>query len=133
MNLKLLHRLYAAGVFIVTLVIYWMTVQLQFLFGIAVSLLPQAIIFSTTSPGTPFFLIIGNIFSKIPFFENIGLKINLISVFSSALTTFFLYLIAVKLINIFKGKNQKHPLMRLQLYRSSYRSFFTCIQRYILV
>ncbi|MCZ7615015.1 MAG: DUF2723 domain-containing protein [Ignavibacteriaceae bacterium] len=58
-------------------------------------------------PGAPFFLILGNIFSKIPFFENVGFKINLISVLSSALSVFLLYLIAVKLINIFTGKNQK--------------------------
>jgi len=105
MNLKLLHRLYAAGVFLVTLVIYWMTVQPSVSFWdcgefIAASYYLQV----PHPPGAPFFLILGNIFSKIPFLENVGYKINLISVFSSALSVLLLYLVAVKLINIFKGK-----------------------------
>ena len=105
MNLKLLHRLYAAGVFLVTLIIYWMTVQPSVSFWdcgefIAASYYLQV----PHPPGAPFFLILGNIFSKIPFLENVGYKINLISVFSSALSVLFLYLVAVKLINIFKGK-----------------------------
>jgi hypothetical protein len=105
MNLKLLHRIYAAGVFLVTLVVYWMTVQPSVSFWdcgefIAASYYLQI----PHPPGAPFFLILGNIFAKIPFFENIGFKINLISVFSSALSVFFLYLIAVKLINIFNNK-----------------------------
>jgi len=108
MNLKLLHRLYAAGVFLVTLVIYWMTVQPSVSFWdcgefIAASYYLQV----PHPPGAPFFLILGNIFSKIPFFENVGFKINLISVFSSALAVVFLYLIAVKLINIFKSEKPK--------------------------
>ena len=105
MNPKLLHRLYAAGVFLVTLVIYWMTVQPSVSFWdcgefIAASYYLQV----PHPPGAPFFLILGNIFSKIPFLENVGYKINLISVFSSALAVLFLYLVAVKLINIFRGK-----------------------------
>ncbi len=105
MNLKLLHRIYAAGVFLITLVIYWMTVQPSVSFWdcgefIAASYYLQV----PHPPGAPFFLILGNIFSKIPFLENVGYKINLISVFSSALSVLFLYLVAVKLINIFKGK-----------------------------
>jgi hypothetical protein len=105
MNLKLLHRVYAAGVFLITLVIYWMTVQPSVSFWdcgefIAASYYLQV----PHPPGAPFFLILGNIFSKIPFLENVGYKINLISVFSSALSVLLLYLVAVKLINIFKGK-----------------------------
>ncbi|MFI5236595.1 MAG: protein O-mannosyl-transferase family [Ignavibacteriales bacterium] len=105
MDLKLLHRIYAACVFLVTLIIYWMTVQPTVSFWdcgefIAASYYLQV----PHPPGAPFFLLLGNVFSKIPFLENVGFKINLISVFSSALAVFFLYLIAVKLINIFKSK-----------------------------
>lgn len=105
MNLKILHRIYAAGVFIFTLVIYWMTAQPSVSFWdcgefIAASYYLQV----PHPPGAPFFLLLGNIFSKIPFFENVGFKVNLISVLSSALTAFLLFLVAAKLINIFKGK-----------------------------
>jgi hypothetical protein len=120
MNLKLLHRIYAAGVFLITLVVYWMTVQPSVSFWdcgefIAASYYLQV----PHPPGTPFFLIIGNIFSKIPFIENIGLKVNLISVFSSALAAFLLYLVAVKLINIFKGKKPETILDALVTYTSA--------------
>lgn len=120
MNLKLLHRLYAAGVFLVTLIVYSMTVQPSVSFWdcgefIAASYYLQV----PHPPGTPFFLIIGNIFSKIPFIENIGLKVNLISVFSSALSTFFLYLIAVKLINNFKGKKPETILDAIITYTAA--------------
>lgn len=120
MNLKLLHRIYAAGVFFVTLVVYWMTVQPSVSFWdcgefIAASYYLQV----PHPPGAPFFLILGNIFSKIPFFENVGFKINLISVFSSALSVFLLYLIAVKLINIFTGKKPETFSEALATYTAS--------------
>jgi len=120
MNLKLLHRIYAAGVFLVTLVIYWMTVQPSVSFWdcgefIAASYYLQV----PHPPGAPFFLILGNIFSKIPFIENIGFKINLISVFSSALSVLFLYLVAVKLINIFKGRKPETTFDAIATYTAA--------------
>ncbi len=120
MNLKLLHRIYAAGVFLITLVVYWMTVQPSVSFWdcgefIAASFYLQV----PHPPGTPFFLLLGNIFSKIPFFENIGFKVNLISVFSSALSVLFLYLVAVKLINIFKGKKPEKTFDAIATYTAA--------------
>ena len=109
MNLKHLHRVYAVIVFLVSLIVYWKTVQPSVSFWdcgefIAASFYLQV----PHPPGAPFFLLLGNVFSKIPFFENVGFRINLISVFSSAFAVFFLYLVAVKLINIFKGKNPEN-------------------------
>lgn len=120
MDLKLLHRIYAAGVFIVTLVVYWMTVQPSVSFWdcgefIAASYYLQV----PHPPGTPFFLILGNIFAKIPFFENVGFKINLISVFSSALAVFFLFLVTVKLINNYKGKRPETLLDAITTYTAA--------------
>jgi len=109
MNLKLLHRILAAVVFFISLYVYLATVQPTVSFWdcgefIAASYYLQV----PHPPGTPFFLILGNIFSKIPFVENIGLKVNLISVFSSAFAVLFLYLVAVKLINIYKGRKPEN-------------------------
>jgi Protein of unknown function (DUF2723) len=120
MNLKLLHRLYTAGVFLVTLIAYTITVQPSVSFWdcgefIAASYYLQV----PHPPGTPFFLIIGSIFSKIPFVDNIGLRVNLISVFSSALSVLFLYLVAVKLINIFKGKKPETILDAIVTYTAA--------------
>ncbi len=120
MNLKSLHRLYAAGVFLISLVVYWMTVQPSVSFWdcgefIAASYYLQV----PHPPGTPFFLILGNIFSKIPFFENVGFKVNLISVISSALAAFLLYLVAVKLINNYKGKKPESIIEAIVTYTAA--------------
>ena len=59
-------------------------------------------------PGAPLFLLIGRFFSMIPFVEDIALRINYISVISSALTIMFLYLSIVHLYREWKG-NLKSP------------------------
>jgi Protein O-mannosyl-transferase TMEM260-like len=55
-------------------------------------------------PGGPFWLLLGRIFSMIPFGSDIGYRINLVSVFSSALSILLLYSIAIKLIENYRGK-----------------------------
>jgi len=55
-------------------------------------------------PGGPFWLILGRIFSMIPFGANIGFRINLVSVFSSALSVLLLYFIVIKIIENYRGK-----------------------------
>ena len=64
-------------------------------------------------PGTPLYLLIGNIFSHIPIFDDIGARVNLISPIASALSVMLLYLIIVKLLIKFtdKEKNQKLPII----------------------
>ncbi len=54
-------------------------------------------------PGAPFYLLVGRIFSMIPFTEDIALRANFISVISSALTVMLLYLSIVHLIREWKG------------------------------
>ena len=105
MNLRTLHKVYAAAIFIISLIVYFSTAQPSVSFWdcgefIAASFYMQV----PHPPGAPFFLILGNVFSKIPFFSNIGFRVNLISVLSSAFAVFFLYLVAVKLINNYKGR-----------------------------
>ncbi len=120
MNLKLLHRLFGAGVFLFTLIVFWNTVQPSVSFWDCGEFIAAGYYLQVPHPpGAPFFLILGNILSKIPFFENIGFKVNLISVFSSALTALFLYLVAVKLINIFKGKKPETFLDAIATYTAS--------------
>ena len=58
-------------------------------------------------PGAPFFLLIGRIFSMIPFAENIAFRVNMMSVLSSAFSILFLFLIIVKLVENYKGKEFK--------------------------
>ena len=57
-------------------------------------------------PGSPLYLLLGNVFSSIPFFEDIGARVNLISPLVSALSVMFLYKIIVYLLEEFqKNKN----------------------------
>lgn len=103
MSNKVLNRIIAFAVFALSLIVYLMTVQPTVSFWdcgefIATSYLLQV----PHPPGTPLFLILGKIFSMIPFVDNIGLRVNMISVISSAFTVMFLYLVAVKLIQQYK-------------------------------
>ena len=63
-------------------------------------------------PGAPFYLLLGNIFSSFPIFNDIGAKVNFISPIASALSVMFLYLIIVYLIEEYRGK-QKIILIQL--------------------
>ena len=55
-------------------------------------------------PGAPLFLMIGKVFQIIIPFGDLGWRVNLAAVFSSAFTILFVYLITVKLIENFRGK-----------------------------
>ena len=50
-------------------------------------------------PGSPLYLLLGNVFSYLPFFSDIGARVNLISPIVSAFSVMFLYLIIVQLLN----------------------------------
>ncbi|GBD87401.1 hypothetical protein BMS3Abin03_01333 [bacterium BMS3Abin03] len=105
MNNKLMNRIFAAGVFIISLIQFWSTVQPSVSFWDCGEFIAAAFYMQVPHPpGAPFFLLLGNIFSKIPLADNFGLRVNFISVFSSAIAVMLLYLIAVKLINNYKGK-----------------------------
>ncbi|MEE9166371.1 MAG: DUF2723 domain-containing protein [Candidatus Neomarinimicrobiota bacterium] len=54
-------------------------------------------------PGSPLYLILGRIFSMIPFGEDIGFRVNLISPLVSALAVMFLYLIIVQFVSHWRG------------------------------
>jgi hypothetical protein len=105
MNYKLINRIFAAVVFLISLVVLLLTVQPSVSFWDAGEFIAAGYYLQVPHPpGTPFFLLLGRIFSMVPLAENIALRVNLISVISSALSILFLYLVAVKLIENFKGK-----------------------------
>ena len=55
-------------------------------------------------PGSPFFLLLGRIFSMIPFNEDIAFRVNIISPIVSALAVMLLYLSIVKVVTHWRGK-----------------------------
>ncbi|MBI5662426.1 MAG: DUF2723 domain-containing protein [Ignavibacterium album] len=120
MNLKTLNRIFAALVFIISLWQFAATVQPSVSFWDCGEFIAAAYYLQVPHPpGTPFFLIVGNIFSKIPFVENIGLRVNFVSVISSALSVLLLYLIAIKLIKNYKQKEPENLFEGLTLYISA--------------
>lgn len=117
MNYKIFHRVTAGVVFFISTLVLILTVQPSVSFWdcgefIAASYALQV----PHPPGAPFFLLLGKLFSFIPFGENIAYRINMISVFSSSLSVLLLYLIAVKLIENYRGKEPKDILDAIGTY-----------------
>ena len=105
MNHKLLHRIFAAVVLIIAGLTYLATMQPTVSFWDCGEFTASAYLMQVPHPpGTPFFLILGRIFSMIPFADNIGFRLNIVSVLSSAFTIMFLYLVAVKVIQNYRKK-----------------------------
>ncbi len=108
MNSKRLYYLIGGFVFLTALIVGALTVQPSVPFWDCGEFTASAYGLQVPHPpGTPFFLILGRLFSMIPFAENIGLRVNYISVLSSAFAILLLYSIAVKLINNYKGNEEQ--------------------------
>ena len=55
-------------------------------------------------PGSPLYLLLGRIFSMIPFHPDVAYRINITSVILSAVTVMLLYLVTVKVITHWRGE-----------------------------
>lgn len=103
MNNKVIHRIIGAVVFLFAFVVLFMTVQPSVSFWDCGELSAASYGLQITHPpGAPFFLLINRLFSLIPFAENIGFRINTLTVLSSSFSVLFLYLVAVRLIRNYK-------------------------------
>ena len=49
-------------------------------------------------PGSPLYLLLGNFFSQLPTFSDLGARVNLMSPIFSALSVMFLYLIIMEVV-----------------------------------
>lgn len=99
------HKLLAALSFFVAFIIYSLTVYPTTSFWdpgefIAVAEGLQV----NHPPGAPFYSLTGRIFAMFVPAEYVALSINFISIFASAFTVMFLYLVIVRLIEEFKGR-----------------------------
>lgn len=120
MNLSLVNKIFAAVVFFISLIVLYLTVQPSVSFWDCGEFIAAAYYLQVPHPpGTPFFLLIGNIFAQLPLGENIGFRVNLLSVISSALSVLLLYLVAVKLINNYKGRKPENLFEAIGTYTSA--------------
>ncbi len=69
-------------------------------------------------PGAPLYLVIGRILTLVPIFKDVGLRVNIFSVFISAATVFLTYLVIVQLIRRWRGEARNWE-ERLILYGSA--------------
>jgi hypothetical protein len=109
MTVKLTRRIIGAFVFLLSTIILFLTVQPSVSFWD-----PGEISAASYSlmvphpPGGPLWLIIGRLFSMVPFAQNIGFRINTVSVLSGSVSILLLYLICIKLIETYRGKEYKN-------------------------
>lgn len=113
------HKLLGGLVFLVSLVVYLMTVQRTLsLWDCGEFVACSYILGVAHPPGTPLFLLIGRVFSILPLSSDIALRVNLLSVFSSAAAAMVAYLVAVRLLLYLPGAG-KSAGRRLALYLSA--------------
>ncbi len=104
MTEKMINRLTAAGVFIVTLAVYLRTLSVTVVFWDVGEFLAAAKLLQVPHPpGAPLFLLVGKVVSMVPFYDDFAARIHAISAVAGALSSMFLYLVAVKLIARMRG------------------------------
>ncbi|MFH1687972.1 MAG: DUF2723 domain-containing protein [bacterium] len=107
----------AAGVWLFSFIVYLLTVQPTFSFWDCGEFVACANILGIPHPpGTPLFVLIGRIFAMTPFVDDIGYRVNFISVISSAFTAMFSYLLTVRLVRCFFDRDGRTGLSRLIAY-----------------
>ena len=103
MNHKMINRSIAAALFVLAEVIYLMTMAPTLSFWDCGEFIATAYTLGVPHPpGAPFFLLVGRLFSMIPFFEDIGARVNLLSTLSASATVMLTYLVIVRLIVMYR-------------------------------
>ncbi len=109
MSYKLLNRIFASIVFLISAFVLFSTVQPSVSFWDCGEFIAAGFYLQVPHPpGAPFISLLDRIFSLLPIAGNVGLRVNVISVLSSAFAIMFLYLIAVKLIENYRGRKPEN-------------------------
>ncbi|MCM2272265.1 MAG: DUF2723 domain-containing protein [candidate division Zixibacteria bacterium] len=96
------NAILAGLVFLGSFIVYALTVQRSFSFWDCGEFIACSYTLGVPHPpGTPLFVLIGRLFSMVPFVEDISYRVNYLSVISSAVTAMLSYLLAVKLARLF--------------------------------
>jgi len=115
---KSLNKIFGAITFLTALVIYWLTMPLTTSFWDCAERIACANFLQIPHPpGTPFYLLLGRVFSMFVPMEYVSLSINVMSTLASATAVTFLYLITVRMIMEFKGHPETYNSVdRIALY-----------------
>ncbi|MBN1632872.1 MAG: DUF2723 domain-containing protein [Ignavibacteria bacterium] len=104
MNFKKINWIIGGFVFAITTFIYIITVQPTMSFWDCGEFLACAYTMGVPHPpGAPLHILVGRIFTMIPFGEDIGFRMNMLSVLSSAFSVLLLYLVGVRVIKNWRG------------------------------
>jgi hypothetical protein len=104
MEMEKLNKIVAAIIFAFTAVVYTMTVAPTVSFWDCGEFIASSYKMAVPHPpGAPLYLLVGRLFSLLPIASDIALRVNMISVISSALTIMLLYLTIVHLVRQYKG------------------------------
>jgi hypothetical protein len=103
MTHRTINRALAAVLFLIAEVLYLRTMAPTFSFWDCGEFIATAYTLGIPHPpGAPLFLLLGRLFSMIPFFSDIGARVNLISTLASAATIMLTYLITIRLIIMYR-------------------------------
>jgi hypothetical protein len=117
MKNNLMHRAIGAIVLFISAVQLIMTAQVSVPFWDPGELSAAAYLMQVPHPpGGPLFSIMGRIFYMLPIPGDLGFRMNVMSSLASVFTVLFLYLIAVKVIENYKGKQSGNSLEALGTY-----------------
>src|SRR5512145_2254546 len=104
MKFTIWHRISAGIVFLISSVIFLMTVAPTLSFWDCGEFITSAVTLGIPHPpGAPFFQLIGRVFSLLPIPIDLGARVNLLSTFSSSFTVLFVYLTTMRLFRIWFG------------------------------
>jgi len=99
MNNGVVNRFVATSVFLFSLIVYLLTMAPTVSFWDCGEFIACSYKLAVPHPpGAPLYLLVGRFFTLLPIFEDIGRRVNLISVLSSAFTVLFLHLSIVHFI-----------------------------------
>ena len=99
---KNINRIFGLVAFVASLILYLITMAPTTSFWDCGEFIATSYILGVPHPpGAPLFLLLGNVFSQIPFLQDIGARVNFISPLCSAFSVMFLYYIIVYLIEEF--------------------------------
>ncbi len=119
MNFKIWHRITAAAVFLISTVVFLMTVAPTISFWDCGEFITAAVTMAVPHPpGAPFFQLVGRMLSLLPIGDDLGFRVNLMSTFSSSLTVLFVYLVSMRLLRQWKG-DPKTPMAAISMLLSA--------------